>query len=54
MQERVNLEPPKSRQNSIKFNGPELGEADETLKAALDLHFKGNQWHFSVQGNMLR
>ena len=36
----------------IHINGPEIGESDDILKAALDLHFKGNQWHFSVQGNM--
>ena len=38
----------------IHINGPEIGESDDILKAALDLHFKGNQWHFSVQGNMFR
>ena len=34
----------------IAFNGPEIGEADETLAAALDLHFAKNngQWHFTT------
>ena len=38
----------------IHINGPEVGEADETLKAALDLHFKGNTWHFTVDRNIFR
>ena len=36
----------------IHINGPEVGEADETLKAALDLHFKGNTWRFTVGRNI--
>ena len=34
----------------IAFNGPEIGEADQTLKSALDLHFssRGGRWHFST------
>ena len=34
----------------IAFNGPEIGEADETLAAILDLHFAKNngQWHFTT------
>ena len=34
----------------IAFNGPEIGEADQTLKSALDLHFssRGGSWHFST------
>ena len=38
----------------IHINGPEVGEADETLKAALDLHFKGNTWHFTVDKHLFR
>ena len=38
----------------IHINGPEVGEADETLKAALDLHFKGNTWNFTVYKNIFR
>ena len=34
----------------IPFNGPEVGEADNILKQALDLHFAkyGKGWHFST------
>ena len=34
----------------ISFNGPEVGEADNILKQALDLHFAkhGKGWHFST------
>ena len=38
----------------IHINGPEVGEADETLKAALTLHSKGNTWHFTVDRNIFR
>jgi hypothetical protein len=31
----------------IHMNGPEMGEADDVLKTALDLHFKGQPWHFT-------
>ena len=36
----------------IHINGPAIGEADDTLKAALDKYFNGGQWHFSVEGNI--
>ena len=39
---------------NIHLNGPELGEADEILKAALDKHFKGGPWHFTIQNNIFR
>ena len=34
----------------ISFNGPEVGEADNILKQALDLHFAkyGKGWHFTT------
>ena len=34
----------------IPFNGPEVGEADNIIKQALDLHFAkyGKGWHFST------
>lgn len=38
----------------IHINGPAIGEADDTLKAALDKYFNGSQWHFSVEGNIFR
>ena len=31
----------------IAYNGPKIGEADQTLKAALDQHFAGGRWHFT-------
>ena len=36
----------------IHLNGPQLGEADDTLTDALDLHFNGGPWHFTIQGNI--
>ena len=38
----------------INFNGPEIGEADIVLKSALDLHFKGQPWHFTVKRNIFK
>ena len=38
----------------IHFNGPLLGKADKTLKAALDKHFNGQPWHFTLQNNIFR
>ena len=38
----------------IHINGPEIGEADDTLKAALVKHFQGQSWHFTVRGNIFR
>ena len=38
----------------VHLNGPEIGEVDETLASALDKHFKGHSWHFTIQGNLLR
>ena len=35
----------------IHLNGPEIGEADDMRKSALDLHFKGQLWHAMVKGN---
>ena len=31
----------------IHFNGPPLARADKLIKVALDLHFKGKDWHFT-------
>ena len=31
----------------IHFNGPPLARADGLIKEALDLHFKGKDWHFT-------
>ena len=36
------------------MNGPEIGEADKVLSAALDLHFEGNQWHFILTENIFK
>ena len=35
---------------SYSLNGPEMGEADETLKEALNLHFakKHGHWNFTT------
>ena len=33
---------------------PEIGEADDTLKAALVKDFQGQSWHFTVRGNIFR
>ena len=38
----------------IHINGPEIGEANDTLKSALDKHFQGQPWHFTVRGNIFR
>ena len=38
----------------VHMNGPEIGEADDILKAALDLHFEGKPWHFIVAGNIFK
>ena len=32
----------------IDYNGPVMAEADGVLKDALDLHFKGSEWHFTA------
>ena len=34
----------------IAYNGPEIGEADEVLSDALDLHFSKSRlgWHFTT------
>ena len=35
----------------VVYNGPEIGESDDVLKEALNLHFrnkKGGAWHFST------
>ena len=40
---------------SIAFNGPKVGEADETKKKALDRKFGGRgEWHFSTKQNLFR
>ena len=39
---------------TVHLNGPVLGEADGILKAALDKHFKGGPWHFTIQNNIFR
>ena len=36
----------------IDMNGPEIGEAENVLKSALDLHFEGKPWHFIVERNI--
>ena len=38
----------------VHMNGPEIGEADNVLKSALDLHFKGKPWHFVLTENILK
>ena len=38
----------------INFNGPLLGEADNTLKTALDKYFNNKPWHFTLWNNILR
>ena len=37
----------------VAWNGPEIGEADDTLKKALDLHFADNRLgvHFNTWCN---
>ena len=38
----------------VVYNGPEMAEADEILKEALDLHFKDSRgWHFTTN-NLFR
>ena len=41
-------------QHAHFYSGPERGEADNTLKAALVKHFQGHSWHFIVKGNIFR
>ena len=36
------------------MNGPEIGEADNTLKDALDRHFDVRPWHFLVNRNIFK
>ena len=38
----------------INLNGPDIGEADNVLNSALDLHFKGQPMHFRVKGNIVK
>ena len=38
----------------IHLNGPEIGEADNVLKSALDLHLNGQPWHFTLKGNIVK
>ena len=38
----------------IHIKGPEIGEANNVLKSALDLHLKGQPWHFTVKGNIVK
>ena len=38
----------------ISVNGPEIGEADETLIKALNLKFGVGKWHFSTKQNLFR
>ena len=38
----------------IAVNGPEIGEADETLIKALNLKFGVGKWHFSVAQNLFK
>ena len=38
----------------IHMNGPEIGEVDNVLKSALDLHFEGKPWHFLLTENIFK
>ena len=38
----------------IHLKGPEIGEADNVLKSALDLHLNGQPWHFTLKGNSVK
>ena len=38
----------------VHMNGPEIGEADNVLKTALDLHFEGNPWHLILAGKIIK
>ena len=38
----------------IHLKGLEIGVADNVLKSALDLHLKGQPWHFTVKENIVK
>ena len=38
----------------IHMSGPEIGEAEDVLKSALDLHFEGKPWHFVLTQNIFK
>ena len=38
----------------IAVNGPEIGEANETLVKALNLKFGVGKWHFSTSQNLFK
>ena len=39
---------------NVNVNGPIIGEADETLKKALNLKFGVGKWHFSTKQILFR
>ena len=38
----------------VHMNGPEIGDADDVLKTALDLQFEGKPWHFILARNIFK
>ena len=47
-------QPKYAREAFIHWNGPKPHDSDRMLAAALDLHFKGEPWHFVKNDRGLR